>query len=138
MLRARLERRVGAVRDLGRALLSGHRHVFNKHGRDGTAKGNVVPEAGCEVHGVLYEITDDQLERLAAFEGGYRQVARTVEQVSSREVVSAVTFEAIAPVTGLRPTDEYLDYYERGMVEHGLPAGYRARVLGEGRSGQSA
>lgn len=133
MHRARIERRVGKVRDLGRARLAGFRHVFNKHGRDGTAKGNIVADLGSEVQGVLYELTDAQLEQLAVLEGGYRRVVREVEHLPADALVSAVTFEAIAPVTGLRPTAAYLAFYEHGMIEHELPADYRARILAEGR-----
>lgn len=133
MHRARIERRVGRVRDLGRARLVGYRHVFDKHGRDGTAKGNITPRAGAEVQGVLYELTDAQLERLAVLEGGYRRVVREVEHLPVAAPVSAVTFEAIAPVSGLRPSAAYLEFYEKGMIEHELPADYRERILEEGR-----
>lgn len=131
---ARIERRVGAVRDLGRGRLAGYRHRFNKHGRDGTAKGNIVAEPGSEVQGVLYELTDAQLERLAELEGGYRRVLREVEHLGTGEMIAVVTFEAIAPVEGLRPNAVYLSFYEQGMVEHDLPVDYRERILAEGRN----
>jgi len=133
MHRARIERRVGPVRDLGRARLPGYRHRFDKHGRDGTAKGNIAADPASEVQGVLYELTNAQLARLAELERGYRQVVREVERLPAVESVSAVTFEAIAPVTGLRPTAAYLEFYELGMIEHDLPADYRQRILDEGR-----
>lgn len=132
MLRTRLEARVGRVDVLGPARLEGHRHSFTKLGRDGTGKGNITPAPGHDVHGVLYRLSTEQLVELRGFEGGYRQLSLAVEHRRSR--LHAETFQALRPVAPMRPTSEYLDYYRRGMNEHGLPRAYRAMVVAQAMS----
>ncbi len=129
MLRARLEARVGAVIVIGAALLHDYAHAFNKRGRDGTGKGNISPAPGQMVHGVLYRLERAQFERLAQFEGGYRRVELNVRQ--REQALYAHSFQALAPVTFLRPTAEYVDYYVAGMREHDLPEDYQQRVLAQ-------
>lgn len=124
----RLERRIGCVRVLGRARLDGYRHRFSKHGNDGTAKGNVEPSSGTAVWGVLYALDDDQLARLELFESGYRRVRFEVE-LDRGERLDAHSFEALAAVRGLVPTDAYLAHYRAGMREHQLPADYQRELL---------
>lgn len=131
MMRARLERRVDAVRVLGQARVDDFAHSFTKRGSDGTGKGNITVAAGDVVHGVLYRLTLAQLEQLRRFEGGYRQIE--VAAAHGDGVVHATTFQAFEPVGPLRPSVEYLAYYQRGMVEHGLPLAYRELVLDQAR-----
>lgn len=135
MSRARLEDRVGSVRDLGRARLNAYRHGFSKLGSDGTGKGNIErpqPDRldGEQVWGVLYEIDERQLERLHDFEFGYRSRALEIRLDAGRRL-STVSYEALEPKPGLVPTPEYLEHYRQGMLEHGIPAGYVDAVLGE-------
>jgi hypothetical protein len=44
-------------------------------------------------------------------------------------LVRAVTFLAVAPISDLRPRDDYLEHYRRGIVEHALPDDYLAALL---------
>jgi len=124
----RLRERLGAVDIVGVALLPDYRHCFDKHGADGTAKGNVVAAVGARVLGVVYEVDLDQLSRLAVIEGGYRQMDVRVS-VSDAAVV-AVSFEALVRVHDLEPTADYLEHYRRGFVEHDFPEDYRRELLG--------
>lgn len=129
MLRARLQARIGRVEDFGWSTLHHHRHGFEKRGADGTGKGTIAPHPSLRVHGVLYAITDGQLAELHRFEGGYRMIEIDVVQQSSAAELRAVSYTAIRLVGPLTPTEEYLDYYERGMREHGLPEAYIRWVL---------
>lgn len=129
MLRARLEARVGRVEDFGWATLHEFRHAFNKLGRDGSGKGNINPHPRSAVHGVVYAVADGQLERLHGFEGGYRAVELEVAVRAGGLRLHAVSYRARDPVQSLSPTDEYLDYYVRGMREHGLPDAYLRAIL---------
>ena len=129
MSRARLQARVGEVRVLGWASAEHYRHAFDKHGADGTAKGNIVRAPGETVHGVLFELRIDPLEVLTAPEGGSRGVELSVLLRSTDALCAARSFEAIHRVDGLAPSPEYLDHYRRGMEEHDLPSAYRAAIL---------
>jgi len=133
MHRTRIERRLGPVKDLGRGRLDGFRHRFDKCGDDGTAKGNVSPAAGGAVHGVLYELTGEQLQRLAGFERGYRCEVRVVVRLATGERIAAVAFEADPEVPRWPPSQAYLEHYRCGMIEHELPEDYRMQILAEGR-----
>jgi len=122
MHRARLEQRVGTVVVVGAGALAHYRHEFAKLGVDGTAKGTIVAARDEVVHGVLYRLDASQLDQLVELEGGYRRIEVAVGGHR------AATFEALRLVTGLRPTDEYLEHYFAGMAEHGLPADYVQRI----------
>ena len=132
MSRARLEARVGAVLDHGRATLSDYRHRFSKHGVDGTGKGNIEDVAAlseaARVWGVLYSLTPGQFEVLAGFETGYRPVQLPMVR-TTREHSRVHSFVALEIVEGLRPTAQYLEHYRRGMHEHGIPEDYMAEIL---------
>ena len=56
------------------AVLPGHRLLFNKKStKDDSGKANVAAHEGSEVWGVLYTISDGDLEKLDKGEGGYRR-----------------------------------------------------------------
>ena len=125
----RLEQRVGPVRVLGRAWLDHYCHRFSKHGNDGTAKGNVEPDPGQHVWGVLFELESAQLECLRGFESGYRMVH--FELTLEHRPVHAATFEALNVVRELAPSDTYIRHYIAGMREHAIPSHYRAALLAD-------
>ena len=134
MSSARLVARVGDVESRGAARLPEHQHRFSKLGTDGTGKGNVEPVPREVVHGALYSLLPPQIARLAQFETGYRMVELDVWH---RDTLSrVVTFVALRPVEPLRPSDEYLAHYRRGMAEHELPDDYVRHVLASAALGQ--
>jgi cation transport regulator ChaC len=123
MSRLRLQERTGAVIHHGRALLQGYTHHFTHRGRDGSGKGNIEPAPGRAVHGVLYELSDDQVLRLESYEGGYevRQVELALIRPGWR--VSAYTY--VSEITqGLRPLPSYVEHYYSGMAENDFPSAY--------------
>ncbi|NVB39189.1 gamma-glutamylcyclotransferase [Pseudenhygromyxa sp. WMMC2535] len=129
MSRARLEARVGVVRDLGAIHLPGHVHRFSKRGRDGTGKGNVEARAAQDlVWGVLYDLGAAQFEALRAFESGYRE-ARLGMDAAHLGRVEALSFVACEAVAELAPTTAYLEHYRQGVVEHGIPATYLQEIF---------
>lgn len=131
MSRARLQARLGAVEDRGRAVLHDWRHRFSKRGGDGTGKGNIEPVTGSVVHGVLYVLTRSQLDRLVTFEGGYALAELPVHRRGIGEL--AATFVARPPVAPLRPAPFYVAHYVVGMREHGIPSRYAEEILGGAR-----
>lgn len=126
-----MEERVGRVHDLGWSTLSGHRHAFNKRGADGTAKGNIIPANEDVVHGVLYQITAEQLQILAQYEGGYIATQLYVYAHQHAKLYTCTTYKALKTTSDLLPHHTYLKHYETGLREHGLPQEYRAYILGE-------
>ena len=70
----RLSLRVPAARFQGTLALTGYQLRFNKRGRDGSGKGNLLPTGHPEdrIWGAVYSMTAEGKERLDRFEGGYR------------------------------------------------------------------
>lgn len=122
MSTARLEKRIGPVRQRGIAKLEGHEIRFNKKSDDLSGKTNIGASQGSVVWGVLYELTPPQLEKLAKIEKGYaeQEVSVHVGDMQSR----ARTFVAKKSTPGLRPTRDYLNHMIVGAREHQLPAEY--------------
>ena len=132
MSRSRLEERVGGVRDFGWSTLQGYRHAFNKRGADGTAKGNIMVADEDSVHGVLYQLTNEQLRTLAHYERGYAAKRVVVYAHDHATIYECATYRAIEITTGLLPHQDYLAHYEQGLREHSLPQDYCTRLFREG------
>jgi gamma-glutamylcyclotransferase (GGCT)/AIG2-like uncharacterized protein YtfP len=128
----RLLQRVPSARAPQAAVLQGHRLVFHKVGRDGSAKCDAVASGHDRdaVHGVLYQIDKGHKPRLDGFEGlgqGYGQKSVTVRLADGTEWL-AVTYCATHVDDTLRPYPWYLEHVLRGACEHGLPDHYRAAI----------
>lgn len=125
----RLESRVGSVVVRSAARVEDHAHRFSKLGRDGTGKGNIEPAPGEVVYGASYGLAEEQLDRLRAFEPGYRLMQVGAIVLATGDRLRAVTFCAISPRRGLRPSTSYVDHYRRGFADHGIPGDYIETVL---------
>lgn len=127
MLTARLAERVPTVRPAGRAWLSGHRLYFHLRGQDGSGKCNVVPtdNATDRVHGVLFELDADRLERLHAAEGpAYAFLELDVGTPEGACRAAIYRGHADWLDESLVPFDWYRAFVTRGAREHGLPEDY--------------
>jgi cation transport regulator ChaC len=121
-----LARVPGAV-SRGRARLAGHRLVFNKRGRDGSAKANLAAEADAEVWGVVWEIAVADLAVLDPHEGGYARSRARVE-ASDGARVEVELYVSDRLIEDPVPYDWYLEHVLRGARAHGLPGEYVARL----------
>jgi hypothetical protein len=128
MCRPRLEKRIGPVRDLGRAQIADI-HRFSKSGADGTAKGNIEVSRGDRVLGVVYQLAADQLDALAV-EGGYRRLV--IAATAGAGLSDAVTFVARSPSRQIpAPTSAYLEHYRRGIEQHDIGLDYYEALVAE-------
>lgn len=135
MLTERLQDRVSSVANPRPLELRGHRLRFHKKSCDGSGKCNIV-ETACDadvVHGVLFELDDDQMCTLDYHEGvgyGYRRDEITVSLDGSGIKASVYVAEKNAIDDALRPYRWYLDLVIAGAEQHRLPhqhvAGLRA------------
>lgn len=106
---------------------------FHKHGRDGSAKCNIVPSADGQVFGVVYEILSTEAARLDGVEGpDYRRTRLEVNGLNTSR-----TFEAFAYIArpsaiddSLLPESWYHEFVVAGATMHELPDGY-IRMLEE-------
>jgi hypothetical protein len=108
------------------AKLSGFALTFDKLSKiDGSGKANVQPSKNDMVWGVLYEVSEADLELLDRGEGGgYRRQRVTVN--TSDAAVSAWIYTAVKPKRSgaIKPHAWYLRFLVEGAREHGLPAHY--------------
>jgi gamma-glutamylcyclotransferase len=128
--RIRDDKRLAYLPKAQSACLKKWRLRFNKmatrpkdlHARIGWA--NIVNGRSNEsVHGVLYEVTAQDLARLDDIENGYCR-AEVVVRLPDGNDANAVTYVACEELvkTGLRPTREYLNHLLAGAVF--LPPAY--------------
>jgi len=111
--------------------LQGFSLVFNQPGIPllEPAFANIRPQVDESVHGVLWEITREDLARLDVKEGGGDAYDRLVVQVITDEgPVEARTYVATRNVSGLRPSRRYLDVILEGAHEATLPGAYIERL----------
>jgi len=111
------------------ARLRGWRLVLDKPSLLGTGEGmaTIVADAGAEVWGVVYEISDSDLEHLELTEGvligHYGRVAVELDAPWSdnRSLLQAVTLASDERDAAIRPTTRYIRLLLAGAAEHGLP-----------------
>lgn len=128
----RLQRRVPSALVLGTAVLPGHRLLFHKAGRDGSAKCDAAASVRRTdaIHGVLYQLDPRHKPRLDEAEGlgrGYEQKMIDV-QLADGSLTAAFTYYATDIDATLRPYSWYLEHVMRGAREHGLPECYRSSI----------
>jgi gamma-glutamylcyclotransferase len=120
------------ARFAGVARLPNHRLALLRRSiRWGGGAVDVVPAAGDEVWGALYELPDGTLDGLDAKEGegwAYRRTAVEVEH--DGRLVAAEAYEVIETESEEVPaTPDYAAVILQGARERGLPEEYVARLL---------
>ena len=121
------------ARFAGVARLPDHRLALGRRSiRWGGGAVDIVPAAGEEVWGALYELPDGRLDLLDAKEGqgwAYRRTTVRVHAVDGRRL-EAEAYEVVdKEPEEVPPAAEYADLLVRGARERGLPQDYVARLL---------
>lgn len=124
----RLADRIPVLAVIGRACLSGYRMVCNKHGVDGTGKGNLVPDVTATTWGVLYRLGRDVLPLLDRYEPRYERIAVQVLHAPDEQASVAVTYISKYVIASPRITPAYRAHLLRGAHEHSLPPDYIAML----------
>lgn len=142
----RLRARLADSRPLGRAFVDDWQLAFNKPGRDGTRKANLVPSVGARAWGVLFEIPRDAWSVLDAFEPGYTRHAFRFERPTREPLMAQAYVYSPAPTTALdaapiptpktaqgsalpgAPSAAYLAHVLAGAREHALPESHIAWI----------
>jgi len=132
----RLCHRVPSALTLDVAVLYGHRLVFQKAGRDGSAKCDIAVTAhqADAVHGVLYTLDPKHKAFLDEAEGlgmGY-EVKNVAVQRGDGSTLVAFTYFATRIDPQLQPYSWYLHHVIRGAKEHKLPGHYIASIASIG------
>lgn len=116
-------------REARQARLDGYRLAFNKKGRDGTGKANIVPDPAGTVWGVVYLMTPEDLSKMDEYEGvaeGHYHRKTVRVRVNDGVELDAVTYVASSAFVNdsLRPNYDYLQTILKGAREHKLPEDY--------------
>ena len=128
MCSRRMSARVASSRAVATAMLPGRRLVFDKRGRDGSAKANLAEAADGEVWGVVWEIEAAAWGALDGIEGGYERIS--VEVVAAGgERLAAQTYVGRTLTPDPTPFEWYRGLLLEGAREHALPASFIARLL---------
>ncbi len=134
-----MQRRIGSKpKVVGKAYLENHRLGFTLYSKL-TWKGGVadiVPEVGAKVWGVIYELIEEQLEKIDHYEG-YKKGRDPKKNFYNRTKVEVVdekgakqpclTYQAEVgdekrrKYLYHRPSEQYYDVIRKGGVEHRLP-----------------
>lgn len=116
---------------LGQAHLPGYELALERFG-DGPRDGGcaLIPLAGVQTFGVLYEIPDDEwsaLKALSAVGTAYR-VLPVVVLLADGSRVEAQTLTVNNPMGPYRPPDEYLELITVGAMSAELPPEYQEHL----------
>lgn len=125
----RIQKRINRVPPKESAALSGHKLYFNKQAdkKPGIGHANIMPTEGETVHGILYQVTENELSQIDDCEGVssgyYSRLTVTVLPEDGQEV-AAVTYIACPDKIsdGLLPERSYLDHLLAGQDD--LPEAY--------------
>jgi len=118
------------------ARLDGYALRFNKLSTvNQSGKANIVPDESDVVWGVLFELSEEEFQRLARFEAGYSR--KTIEVACGEPAArfSAETFVAKPDGSELLPTSQYLQIILDGAREHELQTDYQAQLAGTRTAG---
>ena len=125
----RLCGRIPAAAPVGPARLDGMRLAFNKPGRDGSGKANLVPAAGARAWGVAWTLPEDAWPVLDGFEPDYERAVFRLLRPDGRALHAHVYLHACpADTPSNPPSRDYLDHLLAGAAEHGLPEEYIAKI----------
>jgi len=130
MCSTRLEKRVGRTGVAWQmGWLKDYTLTFNKLGDNSSGYANILPDKGDIVYGVLYRLSETELQKLDRWEGvpqHYRRVPVAVETKAGTQ--QSVTYIAVKVQENLRPKRCYLELLIRGAIEHNLPNDYIQRL----------
>lgn len=118
-----MRRSAPAAKLVGHARLDGYRMeftVYSERWEGGAA--NIEPDPDGHVWGIVWDVTDDDLDRLDTYEGHptfYRREGVTVE--TPEGPLECTTYRIAHQRGYVRPTDDYLNRIRSAIRVHGLP-----------------
>jgi hypothetical protein len=122
----RMLERVTSAEPAGAGRVLGWRLTLDKHGRDGSAKANIIRDDRGEVWGALYRLDPDHWEILDRFEGGYERI--TLNVAIAGEAVRASSYTSSVLGADAIAFDWYRQLMLDGARAHGLPESWIAAL----------
>jgi hypothetical protein len=131
MLLSRLRRRVPSAEPVMNAALPDHGLRFHKRSRDGSGKCNIIADGTETVHGVVFEVSSEDLNALDEAEQQgrrYRRRSVTVHGTNTSIEAFAYVADPFYVDDALHPYEWYHALVLAGAHQHGLPDSYIARI----------
>ncbi len=128
MLPQRLLERIKKYHTVFQVVLPDHEFIYNNKSIDGTAKANVKSNDGKVVHGVCFEIDEDDFAVLKKYEGGYDQ-RNIVVTTKNGNKTKAVTYISASIDASLVASAEYKSMVVNGAKHWGLSESYISEYL---------
>lgn len=126
---AQMRRRCPAAQPLGPAHIPNTRIEFSRYSEKWSGGvANITPTIGCEVWGLIYELSDADLAALDRFEGCPTVYARTLTTVVASQPVEAWAYHLVGHYTFHAPSDAYVQVILRACALYGFPESYQREV----------
>ena len=92
---------------------------------------DIVSSFGDRVHGLLYRLTDAEMEAMDAFEGHPIHYQRIPVRINYQDgEVDAYSYEVVYKKENLRPSPHYLGLLQSAAILHKFPEEYQAFLHG--------
>lgn len=132
LLKEQMIERTGNALKKSNFTLKRYKIFFNKKSYDGTGKANIVYTGNKEdeVEGVLYKVTQDEINKLDHTEGGYER--RIID--TGKDYTKAYAYMSINTCKSLKPSDEYLKKILKGAAQNRLSNDYINKLKSLGRN----
>jgi gamma-glutamylcyclotransferase (GGCT)/AIG2-like uncharacterized protein YtfP len=92
---------------------------------------NLAPEAGHDIHGIIYDLSDEEMTGLDTISGvpqGFYERIDVDVTTEDGHVIPAITYIIPSPAGPFRPSETYVRPILAGAHAVGLPAGYVAEL----------
>ena len=127
-----MKRRCPLSKLISKGSLSGHRLTFNKYS-SGWSGGvaDVIQDEGSEVWGLVFEISDSDLERLDRYEGYHKDQTSLYERwkavidTPDGQVCDVWVYTVVEKQKFVQPTLEYLQIIKDAAVRWNFPKVYQ-------------
>jgi len=127
-----MKRRCPSSKLISKGSLSGYRLTFNRFSSGwGGGVADVIQEQGYEVWGLVFEISDSDLERLDRYEGCYKEQTSLYERwkavidIPNGQVCDVWVYTVVEKQKFVPPTSEYLQIIKDAAVKWNFPKNYQ-------------
>ena len=127
-----MKRRCPSSKLISKGSLSGYRLTFNRFSSGwGGGVADVIQEQDSEVWGLVFEISDSDLERLDRYEGYYKEQTSLYERwkavidIPNGQVCDVWVYTVVEKQKFVPPTSEYLQIIKDAAVKWNFPKSYQ-------------
>jgi len=127
-----MKRRCPSSKLISKGSLSGYRLTFNRFSSGwGGGVADVIREPGSKVWGLVFEISDSDLERLDRYEGCYKEQTSLYERwkavidIPNGQVCDVWVYTVVEKQKFVPPTSEYLQIIKDAAVKWNFPKSYQ-------------